>query len=259
MQPGLRELLAGLLEDMRGGIFGCSVGTGDHDQAVLNSQRGERISVVAGLRLPPLVGGDDEADHRRRAEAGQRVAQEAMVAGHIDECDLASRRERGPGEAEVDGQPAPTLLLPAVGFHAGEGPDEGALAVVDVAGGGRQRVCSGVRTQRHAYGDQQAIVVGFGDAPQVEQARAVVHPGQHRGVSDAQGPGRGLGKAHRPSGQGNAGGSPTADSAVVRDDGRTHRVGETLAPGRAAVRCRRAAPGSPARRRRAGSPRARRG
>ena len=42
----------------------------------------------------------------------------------------------GPGEAEVDGQTAGLLLGEAVRVDAGEGQDQGGLAVVDVAGGG---------------------------------------------------------------------------------------------------------------------------
>ena len=40
-----------------------------------------------------------------------------------------------PDVAEVDGQPPPALLLPAVGLHAGQPLQQRALAVVDVPGG----------------------------------------------------------------------------------------------------------------------------
>ncbi len=39
------------------------------------------------------------------------------------------------GEAEVDGDPALLLLVPAIAVDAGERLDQARLAVVDVAGG----------------------------------------------------------------------------------------------------------------------------
>ena len=66
--------------------------------------------------------------------AGQHVAHEALVAGHVDERGDEPVPEVEVGEAEVDGDAPLLLLLQAVGVGAGEGADEGALAVVDVAG-----------------------------------------------------------------------------------------------------------------------------
>src|SRR5699024_8001702 len=64
------------------------------------------------------------------------VAEEPLMAGHVDEGHGTARGQGGPGEAEVDGQPSPRLLRPPVRLDPGEGPDQGGLAVVDVPGRG---------------------------------------------------------------------------------------------------------------------------
>ncbi|MCY4508871.1 MAG: hypothetical protein OXG35_18230, partial [Acidobacteria bacterium] len=90
--------------------------------------------MLAGLRHDRLVGGDDEEHAVDAARAGQHVLDEALVAGHV--------HERQPGvavapvrESEIDGDPARLLLLQPIRIGAGQGPDESALAVVDVSGG----------------------------------------------------------------------------------------------------------------------------
>src|SRR5699024_7904425 len=112
------------------------IGAGHHEQTLVDAERGDRVAVVGGLCLPALVGRDDEAHDRGRSEPGERVAEEAFVPGHGDEGDLLPRGKRGPGEAEIDGQPAPPLLHPSIRLDPGEGADQCGLAVVDVPGGG---------------------------------------------------------------------------------------------------------------------------
>jgi hypothetical protein len=92
--------------------------------------------VLLGLRLPSLVGRHHEQDQPHGADAGEHVADEPLVAGDVDEADLAAGGEHAPREAQVDGEPAALLLVPPVGVHAGESQDQRGLAVVDVAGGG---------------------------------------------------------------------------------------------------------------------------
>ncbi len=75
-----------------------------------------------------------EAHHGRRRQARERVADEAPVARHVHERHLAARGQRGPREAQVDGEPATLLLFPAVRLHPRQRADQRALAVVDVAG-----------------------------------------------------------------------------------------------------------------------------
>src|SRR5690606_27347004 len=57
-----------------------------------------------------------------------------LVAGHVHDPDPCPVRQVEVGEPQVDGDAAPLLLLEAVGLDAGEGADEGGLAVVDVPG-----------------------------------------------------------------------------------------------------------------------------
>ena len=94
----------------------------------------DRVEVLARLRLPPLIRGDDEHDGRRRPEAREHVADEATVAGHVDECELLARRQVEPREPEIDRQATLLLRLEPIRVGARESPHEGALAVVDVTG-----------------------------------------------------------------------------------------------------------------------------
>jgi hypothetical protein len=85
------------------------------------------------MRLHPLVGGDHQQHRLDPGEAGQRVAQESLVAGDVHEAhlDLAFPQV---GEAEIDGDAAGLLLGEPVAVDAGQGFDQLGLAVVDVAG-----------------------------------------------------------------------------------------------------------------------------
>ena len=111
------------------------VDLGQRDDAVAHADQLEDPQVLLALRLPPLGGGDHEQAGVDAADAGQHVAQEPDVAGHVDEADRLAVDD-GVGEAEVDRQAAALLLGEAVGIGAGQREDERRLAVVDVAGGG---------------------------------------------------------------------------------------------------------------------------
>ena len=102
----------------------------------LDAEDVEDLQVLLGLRLPPLVGRHHEQHQAHRPDARQHVADEAFVARHVDEPDLAAGRQRAPRVAEVDRESAPLLLFEAVGLDTGEAHDERGLPVVDVAGGG---------------------------------------------------------------------------------------------------------------------------
>ena len=94
----------------------------------------EDPQVLLALRLPTLGRGDDEQAGVDATDAGEHVAQEPHVTGHVHEADGLTV-EHGVGEPEVDRQAAPLLLGEPVGIGAGEGQHERRLAVVDVAGG----------------------------------------------------------------------------------------------------------------------------
>ena len=108
--------------------------------------------MLGRLRPPALAGVDHEQGAVDPAHPGEHVVDEPLVAGDVDEADLAAGRQGGPGEAEVDRQ-APRLLLgQPVRVGPGQGLDQRRLAVVDMAGG-----ADDVRHQvRRAPGDPRA-------------------------------------------------------------------------------------------------------
>jgi hypothetical protein len=110
------------------------VGLGDGEQRVPHAEGVEDGDVLGGLCRPAVVGRDHDQRGGHRADPGEHVPDEPLVAGHVDDREPAARGQRRPGEAEVDGQPAAALLLPPVGLHAGQRADQRGLAVVHVAG-----------------------------------------------------------------------------------------------------------------------------
>jgi len=96
--------------------------------------------VLAGLGLDGFVGRDDEQHQVDAADSGEHVLDETLVPGHVDETEAEGRGEVEVGEAQVDGDAAALLFFEAVGVDAGEGLDQGGLAVVDVAGGAHDDV-----------------------------------------------------------------------------------------------------------------------
>ena len=126
----------------------------DDDEPRGYMQQPADVKVFARLRHHRLVRRDDEHHEVDAADAGEHVLDEPLVARHVDEREVHVRlciSFGGPsrlevGEAKVDRDAALLLFLEAVRIGAGEGADEGALAVVDVACGadddrahGRQR------------------------------------------------------------------------------------------------------------------------
>ena len=109
---------------------------GECDHAVTHADQLEDAQVFLALGLPTFGAGDHEDTGVDRADAGQHVAQEPDVAGHVDEADRLAGRQRRMGEAEVDGETPALLLGPAVRVGAGQREHQRRLAVVDVAGGG---------------------------------------------------------------------------------------------------------------------------
>ena len=90
--------------------------------------------MLARLRHYRLVGRDDQQHTVDAARAREHVADEPLVARHVDERQRRLAVQVG-REAEVDCD-APRLLLDQpVGIDAGERLDQGALAVIDMARG----------------------------------------------------------------------------------------------------------------------------
>ena len=166
------------------------------------------------------------------------------MAGDVDEGESAARRQRRPGEPQVDGE-APRLLLgETVGVHARQGQDQGRLPVVDVAGSGDDVHSAGAGAGG-SQADQrlgQHRVVGRIHGAQVADRAAVVDPGHDRRVVGPQGGGVVAVEATPADGRSCPGSEPPPATATV-----SHGVPTPSASAR------------PARRRPTGPPCARRG
>jgi hypothetical protein len=144
---------------------------------------------LLGLRLPALVRGDDEQHQPNGTDAGEHVADEPLVTRDVDEADLATARQGGPGVAEVDRETATLLLGEPVRIDPGERDDERGLAMVHVAcrrddpegaGHGSVLVVEVVALQgvEDGAGDVRHLLIG--DGAHVEHDVVVVHPAEHR-------------------------------------------------------------------------------
>ncbi len=144
-EAGSRDLGQGLT----GGRAGVGqVGPGDDEETVPDPEGVDGGEVLGRLRHPAAVGRHHEHDGGDRAEAGQHVRHEPLVAGDVDEgeflcrraavaCRAAIRGRQGhPGVAEVDRHATAAFLRPPVRLHPGQRADQRRLAVVDVPGGG---------------------------------------------------------------------------------------------------------------------------
>ena len=175
------------------------------------------------------------------------LPEESFVARYVHEGNILPGRQRGPGVAQVNGQPAAPFFLPAVRLHAGKRAHQRALAAIDVSGGGNDMhgsarpACIRIREgrQRLAHRVEYPVIVLFGHAAQIEQAGAVVDAREHGRVAGTQGAGERFGEPERPPLQGDTGCSAAADPAVVRDDrypeGRGEPVGTVPQPLRVGV------------------------
>ena len=94
--------------------------------------------MLAGLRLDGFVGGDDEQDQVDASDASQHIADEALMAGDVDESQVKRILVGGTnihvGEAEIDRDSAALFFLEAVGVDAGESLDQRGLPVIDMPG-----------------------------------------------------------------------------------------------------------------------------
>ena len=116
------------------------VGLGQHDESAGDLEEVNDLQVLNRLRPDALVGRDHEQHRVEPVHPGEHVADEARVAGHVDDADQPSAGKGEVGEAEVDGHPASLLLRQAVGVDAGQCADQGRLPVVDVAGGANDEI-----------------------------------------------------------------------------------------------------------------------
>ena len=86
--------------------------------------------MLARLPAEPLDRRDHQQDGPRARRPTDHRADEVLMPGRVDEIEppgVAPRESQGDGEAALN------LFLETVGLHAGERPNQGGLAVVDVA------------------------------------------------------------------------------------------------------------------------------
>ena len=101
----------------------------DVDEVIIDD-----LEVLLRLRLPSLVGRDDEQQEGNGSDPGEHRANEPLVPRDVDEGEDRPAPP-GVGEAEVDRDPPRLLLGEPVGVGPRQRPHEGALAVVDVSRG----------------------------------------------------------------------------------------------------------------------------
>ncbi len=91
------------------------------------------------LRHPAVVGRHDEEGEIDCAQAGDHVADEILVPGHIDQAERhAGQLEMG--ETKIDRDPARFFLGQPIGIDAGQRLDQRGLAVIDMARRGENKV-----------------------------------------------------------------------------------------------------------------------
>ena len=99
------------------------VSLGDHEDAAARAEQMQDVEMLLGLRHNPVVGCDGEQHEVDAVGAGEHVADEALVAGDVDDAGASAVGQREVGEAEIDRNPALLFLLEAVGVLPGERPD----------------------------------------------------------------------------------------------------------------------------------------
>jgi hypothetical protein len=124
----------GLGEGEGVGVAAEAVELGQGDDAVAQAEEVAHVDVLAGLGHDAVLGGDDEQDGVDATGAGDHGADERFMAGDVDDAGDEAGGDGPGGEAEFDGDAAAFFFGEAVGVDAGEGADEGGLAVVDVPG-----------------------------------------------------------------------------------------------------------------------------
>ena len=130
----LRDELARLLERELERLRVDGVGLRHRDDAALDPEQAENREVLVRLRARTLGGVDDEQEEVDPGRPGDHVADEALVAGHVDQREPPAVGKVERRVAEVDRDPARLLLGQPVRVLAGQRAYEPRLAVVDVPG-----------------------------------------------------------------------------------------------------------------------------
>jgi hypothetical protein len=101
----------------------------------LQAQQVQDRQVFLRLRHRTVVGCHHQHHMVDASGAGEHVAHQLLVAGHVDEAENVAVGQLLVGEAQVDGDAAFLLFLQSVGIDAGQRLHQRGLAVVDVSCG----------------------------------------------------------------------------------------------------------------------------
>ena len=153
---------------------------GQRCDAVGHAEEVEDREMLASLGHDALVGGHNQKREVDASDAGQHIVDEALVAGYVDNADLAAtgelQRRRSRGRWSY---PGPSPRLEAVRVDARECVDESRFAVVDVAGSADDEASLKSLEDR-------AQRVDIVDRAHVEREHAVVKASQYRRVEAPQ-------------------------------------------------------------------------
>ena len=136
IQEGPRGRRPDIVRDERKPVLiGDQIDLVQDDDPPAQLEEPEDVQVLAGLRHHAFVRGDHQQHQVDPGGAGEHVSDEALVTGHVHEAAPPAARQIEVREAEVEGHPPSFLLLEPVRVDPRERSDEGALPVIDVAGG----------------------------------------------------------------------------------------------------------------------------
>ena len=171
------------------------------DDAAPRAEQMQDVEVLLGLRHHAVVGGDDQQHEVDAVRAGEHVADEALVPGHVDDAGRLAVADVEVREAEVDRDAALALLLEPVGVDPGQRFDQRRLAVIDVAGGAEDHVHVGPQMDTDLDGHRRpSVFIALGNqigARATTQRRSskkliVVHAADDRRLAGAEARGDGV-------------------------------------------------------------------
>ena len=128
------------------------VGLGDEKDAAPDAEQMEDVQMLLALRHHAVVGRDGEQHQVDAMRARQHVADEALMAGDVDDARARAVGQGEVGEAQVDRDPALLFFLEAVGVLAGQRLDQRGLAMVDMTGGADDGVGDGMMGDGGGHG-----------------------------------------------------------------------------------------------------------
>src|SRR4029434_8337873 len=99
------------------------IALGEGDLRTVRAQDVDDLEMLLRLRLPPLVGRDDEQHEADGSDPGEHRADEPLVPRHVDEPELATGGERVPRVPELDREAPALLLVETIGVHPGQTVD----------------------------------------------------------------------------------------------------------------------------------------